>query len=56
MSYKSKTTSSLHFESLQMKLIRQKQKNMPNMVSIFMASQCGIFFNIRKVLIYFLIF
>ena len=25
---------------------------MPNMVSIFMASQCGIIFNIRKLLIY----
>ena len=26
------------------------------MVSIFMASQCGIFFNIRKLLIYLFIF
>ena len=25
-------------------------------MSIFMASQCGIFFNIRKVITYFLIF
>ena len=42
MAYKSQTTSSINFEGLQMKLIRKK-KTMPNMMSIFMASQCGIF-------------
>ena len=41
MTYKSQTTSSINFEGLQMKLIRQK--TMPNTVSIFMASQKGIF-------------
>ena len=40
MTYKSQTTSSVNFEGLQMKLIRKK--TMPNMMSIFMASQCGI--------------
>ena len=44
MIYKSQTTSSINFEGLQMKLIRQKNhQTMPNIVSIFMASQCGIF-------------
>ena len=45
MTYKSQTTSSINFEELQMKLMRQK-KNYDNykcMESIFMASQCGIF-------------
>ena len=55
MTYKSHTTSSINFEGLQMKL-KRPIKTMPNMVSIFMASQCGIFFNIRTLLIYFLIF
>ena len=53
MTYKSQTTSSINFEGLQMTLIRQK--TMPNMVSIFMASQCGIFCSIRKSLIHFVI-
>ena len=56
MTYISQTTSSINFEGLQMKLIRQKINTMPNVVSIFMASQCGIYFNIRKVLTDFLIF
>ena len=46
MTYKSQTTSSINFEGLQMKLIR---KTMPNMISIFMASQCG-FFQYKKIL------
>ena len=41
MTYKSQTTSSINFEGLQMKLIRKKI--MPNMMSLFMGSQCGIF-------------
>ena len=41
MTYKSQTTSSIHFEGLQMKLIRKKI--MPNMMYLFMASQYGIF-------------
>ena len=43
MTYKSHTTSSINFEGLQMKLKRPIKKTLPNMVSIFMASQCGIF-------------
>ena len=56
MTYKSHTTSSINFEGLQMKLKRPIKKTMPNMVSIFMASQCGICFNTRTLLIYFPIF
>ena len=57
MTYKSQTTSSINFEGLQMKLIiPKKKKTLPNMVSLVIASQCGIFFNIRKLLTYFLIF
>ena len=54
MTYKSQTTSSINFEGLQNEI--NKTKNMPNMVSTFMASQCGIFFNTGNLLIYFLIF
>ena len=40
MTYKSHTTSVINFGGLQMK-INKTEETMPNMVSIFMASQCG---------------
>ena len=54
MTYKSQTTSSMNFEGLQMKLIRKK-KYAKYDVS-FYGKPMWRFFNIRKLITYFLMF
>ena len=55
MTYKSQTTSSINFEGLQMKLIRKKKNNAKYDV-YFNGKSMWHFFNIRKLITYFLIF
>ena len=54
MTYKSQTTSSMNFEGLQMKLIRKK--NYAKYDVSFYGKPMWRFFNIRKLITYFLMF